>query len=247
MSAKILVLDIETFPNLAFVWGLWDQNVGLNQLVESGSVACFAAKWVGEKKIHFHSEHSSGREAMLSAAWDLVNEADVIVHFNGTSFDMKWLRSEWVREGMLPPSPYSEIDLCTVAKRNFKFPSNKLDYLATELLGEGKVKHSGFDLWVGCMAGDEKSWKQMEKYNRADVDLTERLLERLRPWVKNLPNPALYGAAQDGEHTCPQCGSADVKQQGLSYTALGAYQRYRCTPCGRWSRGSKRFATVGLR
>jgi len=32
---QILLLDIETAPNTAHVWGLWNQNVSLNQLMES--------------------------------------------------------------------------------------------------------------------------------------------------------------------------------------------------------------------
>ena len=27
---KCLVLDIETAPNLGYIWGLWDQNIGIN-------------------------------------------------------------------------------------------------------------------------------------------------------------------------------------------------------------------------
>ena len=42
---KTLTLDIETAPQVAHVWGLWQQNVGLPQLLESGYVMCFAAKW----------------------------------------------------------------------------------------------------------------------------------------------------------------------------------------------------------
>jgi len=59
-APRILVLDIETSPNLAWVWGMWDQNVGINQLVESQTVLCFAARWLGEKKVHFHSVHQDG-------------------------------------------------------------------------------------------------------------------------------------------------------------------------------------------
>ena len=44
----MLTLDIETRPNLAHVWGLWQQNVGLSQIVERGHVMCWVAKWYGE-------------------------------------------------------------------------------------------------------------------------------------------------------------------------------------------------------
>lgn len=52
---KILLLDIETSPNVAHVWGLWQQNVGTNQLLEASEVMCWAAKWYGEKDVAFMS------------------------------------------------------------------------------------------------------------------------------------------------------------------------------------------------
>src|SRR5690606_9823529 len=54
---KVLTLDIETRPNLAHVWGLWQQNVGLSQIVERGHVMCWVAKWYGEKDPIFMSDH----------------------------------------------------------------------------------------------------------------------------------------------------------------------------------------------
>ena len=80
---RILVLDLETRPNLAFCWALWDQNIGLSQIVETGSVISFAAKWHGERKVLFHSDFHDGHGVMVQSAWDLMDEADVIVHYNG--------------------------------------------------------------------------------------------------------------------------------------------------------------------
>ena len=37
MSApRILLLDIETAPNKVYVWGMWNQNIAANQVVEDG-------------------------------------------------------------------------------------------------------------------------------------------------------------------------------------------------------------------
>lgn len=246
---KILTLDIETSPNLAHVWQLWNiHNVGLNQLLESGEVLCFAAKWEGQKNVLFYSLHKDGKVGMLQAAYDLINEADVIVHFNGRSFDMPWLFSEFVRQGWTPPSPYQEVDLKIVSSKTFRFPSNKLDYLAGELLGQRKIKNvTGHELWIACMNGDDKAWKQMEKYNRMDVVLTEKLFQKLRPWVRSLPNPALYGEADPVDQTCPQCGSGNLTKEGFAYTRISKFQRFSCDDCGRWSKSGKRVDHADLR
>lgn len=50
---KILMLDIEVSPNTAHVWGLWQQNVSINQLMESSYTLCWAAKWHGTKEVMF--------------------------------------------------------------------------------------------------------------------------------------------------------------------------------------------------
>lgn len=226
---------------MAHVWSLWKVNVGLPQLIESGEVICFAAKWEHEDKVMFHRGPS-----LVAAAYKLLDKADAVVHFNGDNFDLPWLRSEFVKAGMTPPSPFASIDLCTVAKRTFRFPSNKLEYLAGELLGERKLPTGGHGLWIKCMAGDRKAWETMRHYNEQDVLLTERLYHRLKPWIKRLPNPALYGDTPVGQDiaTCCQCGSVALIRRGLAHTQLQSYVRFSCNDCGRWQRGKNRVGGV---
>jgi hypothetical protein len=238
---RILVLDIETAPNLAHVWGLWNQNVGLSQLLESGRVICFAAKWVGSKKMMFFSEHEHGHEVMVTAAHHLLDEADVVVHYNGKKFDIPWLNTEFMRYGLEPPAPFKEVDLLRVVRQG-RFPSNKLDAIAKELGLVGKVKHDGHVLWIKCLLGDPAAWKQMKKYNIQDVRLTEEVYHRLLPWIKNHPSHSLY----EGREGC-SCGSANLERRGYAYTAVSRFQQFRCRDCGRWSRSGKAESRVDLR
>jgi DNA polymerase elongation subunit (family B) len=242
---RVLHLDIETSPNLGYVWSLWKQNIGLNQLVESGHVLCWAAKWHGERKVHFASDYHDGHDAMIAKAYELVDEADAIVTYNGRAFDLKWLRSEFVLAGLTPPAPHKDVDLLTIVRRQFKFPSNKLEYVAQALLGESKVQHAGFELWTGCMAGNAKAWAQMRAYNRQDVLLTERLYDRLLPWIPNHPHHGLYHEAHLS--VCQNCGSKDLERRGYAYTNLGRYQRFRCNGCGAWGRGRHVDRQIGIR
>jgi hypothetical protein len=232
---KILFLDIETSPNLAYVWGLWDQNIAINQLVETTEMLCFGARWYGEKKVTFRSLHHDGKEEMLKEVHRLLDEADVLVGWNSKAFDSKHLKRELLQAGMLPPSPYKEMDLMLAVKSQFKFPSNKLDYVS-QTLGVGeKVKHSGFDLWIKCMAGDNKAWVEMKKYQIQDVDLLVDLYEKLKPWIPNHPNVSLSGNV-DG---CVTCGSTHLQSRGYATTLTGKYQRLQCQSCGKWQRSSK--------
>lgn len=233
---RILTLDIETAPALAHVWRLWDENIPLARLVEHGTVICFGAKWLDERNVMTFSDFHDGHEAMVEAAHRLIDEADAIVHYNGTRFDMKHLRREMLLQGLTPPSPHRDIDLLGVVKREFKFDSNKLDFVAQELGLGAKVKHDGFELWKGCMADDPKAWRKMLTYCRGDVRLTEKLYKRLMGWHRSHPNVALYDGLED---VCPTCATADIMKRGIAYTPTRRYQRYQCQnpSCGRYFRG----------
>lgn len=234
---RILTLDIETRPNLAHVWGIWQQNIGLNQLLEPVEVISFAAKWHDTSHVVFKSVFHDGRAHMLEVMWELLNDADAVVHYNGKHFDIPHLNREFVTHGFGPPSPYKQIDMLEVVKRVFKFPSNKLAYVVVALGVGHKMKNEGHELWIKCMAGDEAAWKKMRAYNIRDVRVTEKLYDFLLPWIQGHPTTLdVIG----GLHGCPRCGGEVIKQ-GHAYTKVGKFQRYQCTACGSWSRDVKRI------
>jgi uncharacterized protein YprB with RNaseH-like and TPR domain len=232
---KILFLDIETSPMTAHTWGLWKQNIAINQIVDSTEMMCFGARWYGEKRVNFKSVHHHGKAEMLDTLHSMMDEADVVIGWNSKSFDSKHIRREFIENGYLPPSPWKDLDLMLAVKSQFRFPSNKLDYVA-QTLGVGqKVKHSGFDLWIQCMAGNDKAWAEMKKYQIQDVDLLVDLYEKLKPWIPNHPSVALYDGIHDG---CVACGSENLQRRGEARTIAGTYQRFQCQDCGKWLRGS---------
>ena len=226
---KILHLDIETAPNVCYTWGLFNQNIGINQIVESGYTLCWAAKWHGDNKVEFMSIHEHGMEAMVQRMWELLDEADAVCHYNGEKFDMPTLNKEFALQDLCPPAPYHQIDLLRTARRRFKFTSNKLDYISQQFGLGSKVQHKGMDLWRECMAGNDKSWKTMKKYNIQDVKLLEKLYLHLLPWIQNHPNHALY--KDTDRPVCPNCGSTHVVKNGVEHLKTLSYQRYRCGDC----------------
>ncbi|HYF28579.1 MAG TPA: ribonuclease H-like domain-containing protein [Baekduia sp.] len=236
---KILLLDIETAPNLAYVWGMWQQNISMDKIVAKGHVLCWSAKWYGESETMFSSVRD-GEKTMLKRIHKLLDKADVVIHYNGRSFDIPTLNKEFVTHGMTPPAPYKQVDLLTVVRDQFRFPINKLDYVAQTLGLGGKVRHPGFQMWVDCMAGDDAAWAKMEKYNRGDVILLEKLYDKLKPWVKNHPH---HGAFDGRPTVCPNCGEEHTLQRrGSAVTRDVRYPRFQCvgpTGCGAWSRGKK--------
>lgn len=179
---KTLLLDIETTPMQVYTWGLWDQNISIDQIIKSTEMLCFGARWLGEKGTTFMSVHHNGKKAMLEKLHQMMDDADLLVGWNSAAFDHKHINREFLENGMTPPAPTKDLDLMTITKANFKFPSNKLDYVAQQLGVGSKVKHSGFKLWLRCMAGEDKAWREMKKYQIQDVTLLVDLYDILLPW-----------------------------------------------------------------
>lgn len=229
---RTLVLDIETFPTQAYVWGLFDQNVGLNQIVEPGDVMSWSAKWAGEDEVYFSGLNMATPAEMLAGVWEMMDEADEIVGWNSNSFDLKLLNAGFAVQGWGPPSPYKKVDLMRIVKTHMRFVSNKLDFISGAF-GEGsKVEHEGFPLWVACMQGSRDAWKKMQEYNEGDVLLTESMYNRLRGWI----HTGVNRSAESLNHVCPTCGGSHLQSRGMHRTTTMLYNRWHCQSCGAWSR-----------
>lgn len=231
-ATKILTIDIETSPSVVYTWGRFQQNIGLNQVIEDGAVICFAAKWYGQKKVHFYSDHHHGHDVMVAKAHEMLNEAEIVVGYNSRAFDIKHLHREFILAGLTPPKPHKDVDLLTVVRQSAKWESNKLDNVSQRLDIGAKVKHEGFDLWKACMNGDSAAWARMKKYNVGDVLLTEELYDRLRPWIKGHPHMGVIG--NDEVKTCNRCGSDDLRRDGTWLAQKIQYAAYQCNNCGGW-------------
>lgn len=235
---KILLLDIENTPNLGYIWGLWEQNIAINQLVSTTKMLCYAAKWLGSERVFFDSLQKSSQKKMMKGLHELLEEADAVIHYNGIRHDMPHINREFLEVGLMPPSPYKQIDLLQTAKRQFKFPSNKLEYVAKALGVGEKMQNSGFTLWVGCMHGDPLAWEEMKAYNIQDVLVLEKVYEKLLPWIKGHANHSMLNPTL---LVCPRCGGTHVHKRGFSYTLSSKFQRYQCNTCGGWFKDNKKL------
>lgn len=223
---------------------MFKQNIPISHIAKAGRTACWAAKWYGENKIYFGAEWDD--KDFIGKIWDLLEEADAVVHYNGSRFDIPTLNREFILRDGTPPSPYHELDLLRPARKHFRFPSNKLDYVSKELgLGQ-KIKHRGMELWTGCMNGDKDCQKEMKEYNKQDVVLLEPVYDKLKPWINNHPHVGLYTDGNE-ELVCRNCGSTDLQKRGFATTLVMKYQRYRCNSCGKWNRTKTAIESTELR
>lgn len=230
---KILFYDIETAPNLAYVWGKWQQDVISYE--KEREILSIAYSWGVEGPVScLTREGEKDDKKLVKEIAQLMNEANITVAHNGDKFDRKVIKARMLYHGLPPMSMAASVDTCKAAKNYFNFNSNSLNDLCKYLQLGVKAKHSGFDLWLGCMGNAPESWKLMEKYNKQDVVLLKRLYSRLLPWIENHPNvskvvnPASYNTA-----VCPSCSSLKIKKDGVRATITALKQMWRCGECGK--------------
>jgi hypothetical protein len=251
-GAKILVIDVETSPLNAYVWGAWKQNIQPQQIITDWFILTWAAKWLFEDKVY--SAALTPKEAkrqddkrIMQSLWHLLNEADIVIAHNGQDFDIPKINSRFLLHGFMPPLPYQVIDTLKHIRKQFGFTHNKLDYVNQLLNLPRKVGHDGFEMWDQCYRGKKEALNKMLEYNIGDVRILEDTYLRIRPWIRPHPSTSLH-ILDENACRCPSCGSSDLQEQGKGYhTSVNIYEVLRCGNCGAVSRKRKTTVTIKQR
>ncbi len=234
INTKILLLDIETAPMEAYIWGLGGNDyIAPHKIIKDWFVLSWSAKFLFSSEVY--SDVVTPQEALhrddsrvIMGIYQLLNESKIVITHNGNRFDLPKINSRLLVHGFPPPTHYNTIDTLSIARKYFGFSSNKLDYL-NKILGLNLKDDMGFEDWVGCVHGSRESLSKMEKYNRKDVLNLEDLYVLLRPWIQNHPNVGIYLNTEDG--VCKNCGSTDLKEEGTYETNTAQFRAWRCK-CG---------------
>lgn len=241
--SKILTLDIETSPHKGYAFNVWQNNMLPNQIIKPTQMLTWSAKWIADKPARTVYRDLDSPD-FLTKLHDMMGDADLIVGYNHDKFDLRHINREFVEEGLLPPRPCATVDLLKVVKRRFCFPHNRLDYVCSVLLDERKLETGGFDLWPAFMDGDKKARKLMQRYNKQDVLLTEKLYKFLRPWIINHPyigGPPVHIDDAFETYRCPSCHTDDSTQKERPrFTRCFAIRQVNCTSCGAWFDGKRK-------
>jgi len=241
-NPRILFLDIESAPNLAYVWGRWEQNV--IDVHTHWYMLSYAYKWLGGKRIHckglpdFPTTYTKDREddkALVTSLWELLDQADIVIAHNADAFDVRKTTARFLFHRLNPPSPFKTIDTLKIARKYFKLDSNRLDDLSSYLKVGRKLPTTGKNLWLGCMNGKPAAWRKMKQYNSHDVHLLELVYEKLKPWAVNHPDLTQY----TGRPACPTCQSSRILKRGTYYARKLRYEQWTCKECGHWFHGDR--------
>lgn len=243
MQPKVLILDIETAPMLAYVWDLKDQNIGLSQIHTDWHLLAWCAKWLDDpvSKAVYQDQRNAKNiqddKTLLQDLWQMLDEADIVITQNGKNFDGPKLNARFIMHGMKPPSPYQHKDTYQIVKSVAKFTSNRLEYLTDKLCTKYKKlshgKFPGMSLWKECLSGNKEAWNEMQKYNIHDVLSTEELYNKIKAWAPQ-NSPKVYNILQERPQ-CRTCGiEGKIQKRGITWKSKQQLQRIQCMSCGAW-------------
>ncbi len=242
---KILLLDIETSPMLEWGWRYFESNA--LKVEQPAMVLMVGYKWLngtgsGKAKVismDQFKDYKPGRFILNDYnvclnIHKIILEADYVVAHYGGGFDNPMLMNRFIFHNLGPIPARNWIDTKREAAKIIKAPTISLSLANIALYFEiGQKIETNLSLWFDCMDGDKAAWREMRKYCQSDVDLLGLVYLKMRPYLENTPNMALW---RKGIYACPACGSVNIQRRGIRRTQVSEFQQYQCQDCGRWSR-----------
>lgn len=238
VEPKILTFDIETSHMVAATFGLWKADIPYDHIIHDWRIFSAAWKWLGNDTVYSASQAEYTEEEVIHALTSAIQQADIVVGHNIDRFDLKKLNTRVFLCDRPPFFLPTSVDTYKVAKKEFAFSSNRLDYIA-KALGVGGKTSTPTGLWLKALFGDKEAFTIMEEYNRNDVVINEKVYLKMRPFIRN--HPDVSQLTLNGERLgCPSCGSEKIIKYGTYKEKHGGalkqkrrYQRHQCTSCRR--------------
>jgi len=231
---KRMFWDIETAPNIGYFWKSgYKLNIPPENIISERSIICICWKYENTKRIHSLNWDGGDDSKMVASFLEELSKTDEIVAHFGDRFDMPWFKGRCAFHGFNEFPTVTTIDTVAIAKRNFNFNSNKLDYLADHLCGYRKMDTGGFSLWKDVMEGDTSALSKMVRYCKHDVFILEQVYHKLNSFVR----PKTHAGVMNGydRWSCPWCGSERVHKSKTSVTATGITRhQFKCNMCSRY-------------
>jgi len=217
-TPKTITYDIETMFNIGTFFGRpYDVNIG--KIIQKGYVLGFAWKYLDKKKIHtcyiwdfpLYKKDPKNDIEVIKKWRELMLDSQIVVGHNSDKFDNRVMYGRMMIHKLPPLALPLSVDTYKAAKKLAAYDSYKLDDIS-ESFGYGNKIKTSIELWFDCMMGDQKAQKQMVKYNKRDVEVTEKVYLHLKPHITNHPNMATLQGTPD---VCRSCG-LNVGFNGIS-------------------------------
>ena len=159
-----------------------------------GRVLCAVAQFFGpdEEKVWRADDYEPWQRGkrgddshLVGAILQGLEDADIIIAHNGTQYDMPFLRTRALVAGLPPVHPMKIVDPVMLARRQFRFHSNRLDSIAKAMGTTNQKTDLDPNLWVAAWAdGDKAALDQIVYHCRQDVQTLADFAWGARKYIK---------------------------------------------------------------
>jgi uncharacterized protein YprB with RNaseH-like and TPR domain len=173
MAAKIVILDIETTSLEADAGVL----VGAGLMSDAGRGEYLEARRTSEEK------------SLLTKLSKRLESYDIIVTWNGRSFDIPFLTTRLIKHGLDPRLIIrkSHLDLADVVKSRLRLTFTYLDHVCDFFEIDRMRGPMGLDvphLYVRALEGDRKALMSIREHCLDDLRATRQVFLKLRPLLE---------------------------------------------------------------
>lgn len=239
LKKKRLFFDIEVSPNIGIFWTAgFKQTISYESILKERAIICICYKWEGEKRVYSLTwDKKQCDKKLLNEFVKVADQSDEMIGHNGDRFDLTWIRTRAAFH-RIPVTPFLKtIDTLKIARRLFRFNSNRLDYLG-QFLEIGCKITTHYSLWKEVINKDQAALRKMVKYCNNDVRLLEQVFQRLAHYDKPKTHFGIINGR--GKSSCPNCGGVNtiINRHRVSATGEKKYVM-QCKDCYKFYTVSK--------
>lgn len=137
-----------------------------------------------DKKTWSRGIRGTDRELVKQANAVLRSHQIGAAHY-GTRFDLPYLRTRALIQGLAPLHDMVIVDPWAVARRKFKFHNNRLDSIAKALGSEHRKTPLDLEVWRAAkMDGDRAAMDLIVEHCEADVRVLNDVLQAVKPFIR---------------------------------------------------------------
>lgn len=176
-----LVLDIET-TNLSADLGVV-LCVSYMSSRDEGEVVTLRNDVINPKD--WKAGRRGNDRELVKRANEVIRNHDIIAAHYGMRFDLPFLRTRGMMQGLAVLPEKVVIDPWAVARRKFKFQRNRLDGIAKALGAPDRKTPLDLQVWRAAMLdGDKASMDLIVEHCEADVRVLAFVLDQVKPFVR---------------------------------------------------------------
>jgi uncharacterized protein YprB with RNaseH-like and TPR domain len=120
---------------------------------------------------------------LLKKLREIYEKYDIIIHFNGRNFDIKFLNTRMIKNNLQILPEMKQLDIYQIAKYRLRLRSKRLDALKEFLEIDEKEDGHHWEYWQMAGAGIKEGFDYVVEHCKKDVDRLAEVARRLKVYI----------------------------------------------------------------